>query len=60
MDADAKYILYLVCETLGINKFEIAEEIHEDEIFEDVKTLIDEIVTMCLQKYIYSQITLWL
>lgn len=46
-DADAKEILYPVCEALGIDKFEIAKEMHEDEIFDDVRTLIDEIVAMC-------------
>ena len=46
-DADAKEILYPVCEALGIDKFEIAQEMHEDEIFEDVKTLINELVAMC-------------
>jgi hypothetical protein len=47
-DADAKEILYPVCEALGIDKFEIAREMHDDEIFEDVKTLINEIVAMCV------------
>ena len=46
-DADAKEILYPICDALGIDKFEIAREMHEDEIFEDVRTLIDEIVAMC-------------
>lgn len=46
-EADAKEILYPICNTLGIDKFEIAREMREDEIFEDVRTLIDEIVAMC-------------
>lgn len=46
-DADAKEILYPVCNALGIDKFEIAKEMHADEIFDDVRTLIDEIVGMC-------------
>ncbi len=46
-DADAKEILYPVCDALGIDKFEIAKEMHADEIFDDVRTLIDEIVGMC-------------
>lgn len=46
-DADAKTILYPVCDALHLNKFDIAKEMHDDEIFDDVKTLIDEIVNMC-------------
>ena len=46
-DADAKEILYPVCDALGIDKYEIAKEMQADEIFDDVRTLIDEIVGMC-------------
>ena len=40
-------ISYEISRKLGIDKFEIAHEMLEDEIFEDVKTLINEIVAMC-------------
>ena len=46
-DADAKEILYPICNWFGINKYDIAKEMREDEIFEDVRTLIDELVAMC-------------
>ena len=46
-DFDAKEILNPICNTFGINKYEIAKEMHEDEVFEDVRTLIDEIISMC-------------
>ena len=46
-DVDAKEILYPVCDAFGIDKFDIAPEMREEEIFEDVKTLIDELVAMC-------------
>ena len=47
-DSDAKAILNPLCNEFQINKFEIAQEMHNDEIFDDVMTLIDEIVEMCL------------
>lgn len=46
-DADAKEILYPVCDAFGISKYDIVKEMRADEIFDDVKTLIDEIVAMC-------------
>ena len=48
-DADAKEILYPVCNALGIDVYDIASEMRADEIFDDVRTLIDEIVAMCSQ-----------
>ncbi|MCR5574117.1 MAG: AAA family ATPase [Bacteroidaceae bacterium] len=46
-DTDAKEILDPICATFGIDKYEIAKEMSADEIFEDVRTLIDELVVMC-------------
>ena len=46
-DIDAKDILLPLCERFGINKFEIAQEMKSEEIFDDVRTLIDELVVMC-------------
>jgi len=45
--SDAKEILYPICDHFGINKYEIAKEMHADEIYDDVRTLIDEIIAMC-------------
>ncbi len=47
-DADAKEILHPICNKFGIEKEEIAKEMTKDEIFEDVITLVDEIVGMCV------------
>ena len=44
---DAKALLMPICDHYGIDKYSIANEMNADEIFDDVKTLIDEIVNMC-------------
>lgn len=44
---DAKAVLTPLCSHYNINKFDIAKEMHADEIFDDVRTLIDEIVLFC-------------
>ena len=44
---DAKSLLEPICKHYGINKYDIANEMTKEDIFEDVKTLIDEIVNMC-------------
>ena len=43
-DRDAKELVYPVCEHFWISKFDIAREMREDEIFEDVRTLLNEIL----------------
>lgn len=43
-DRDAKELVYPVCEHFRISKFDIAREMSEDEIFEDVRTLLNEIL----------------
>lgn len=46
-DADAKTILYPICDKFNIDKYDIAKEMRPEEVFEDVNTLVDEIVDMC-------------
>ena len=46
-DSDAKEMLSPLCTHFNINKYEIAKEMRADEIFDDVRTLIDEVVAMC-------------
>lgn len=46
-DMDAKALLYPICNNYNIDKYSIAKEMHSDEIFDDIKTMIDEIVDMC-------------
>lgn len=46
-DSDAKEFLYPICDHFGINKYEIAKEMYADETYDDVRTLIDEIIAMC-------------
>lgn len=46
-DVDAKEILYPICSEFGIDKCDIAKEMRADEIFDDIRTLIDELVAMC-------------
>lgn len=45
-DVDAKAVLNPICEHFQIDKYAIAREMREDEIFVDVKTLIKEIVAL--------------
>ena len=44
---DAKATLRPLLKSLGLDKWEVIEEMTDDEIFEDVKTLINEIVAFC-------------
>ena len=43
-DRDAKELIYPICNHFGISKFDIAKEMTDGEIFEDVRTLLDEIL----------------
>ena len=43
-DRDAKEFVSPICSHFGITKFDIAREMSEDEIFEDVRTLLNEIL----------------
>ena len=44
---DAKALLSPICNHYGIDKYAIANEMHTEDIFDDVRTLVDEIVNMC-------------
>ncbi len=44
---DAKALLNPICEHYGIDKYAIANEMHTEDLFDDVRTLVDEIVNMC-------------
>lgn len=44
---DAKELLDPICKHFNIDKFSIAKEMREEDIFDDVKTLINEIVELC-------------
>lgn len=44
---DAKALLNHICNHYGIDKYAIANEMHTEDIFDDVRTLVDEIVNMC-------------
>lgn len=44
---DAKALLNPICNHYGIDKYAIANEMHTEDIFDDVRTLVDEIVNMC-------------
>lgn len=46
-DLDAKSLLYPIYENFGIDKFAIVKEMEAEDIFDDVKTLINEIVELC-------------
>lgn len=46
-DLDPKTVFGPLCKHFGINKFDIAKQMQDAEIFDDVKTLINEIVAMC-------------
>ena len=41
---DAKVMLDPLLQSLGLNKWDVINEMSDSEIFEDVKTMIDEIV----------------
>ena len=44
---DAKALLGPICSHYGIDKYSIANEMREEDLFDDVRTLVDEIVNMC-------------
>lgn len=44
---DAKALLNPICNHYGIDKYAIANEMHTEDLFDDVRTLVDEIVNMC-------------
>lgn len=44
---DAKALLGPICSHYGIDKYSIANEMYEEDLFDDVRTLVDEIVNMC-------------
>lgn len=46
-DRDAKEFVHPVFERFNLNKYDVAKEMTEDEIFEDVKTIINEIINLC-------------
>lgn len=46
-DLEAKMLLDPICDEFKIDKYEIAKEMSAEEIFDDVRTLIDELVAMC-------------
>ncbi len=46
-DADAKEVFLPLCNHFGIDKKKIAKEMTDAEIFDDVRNLINEIITMC-------------
>lgn len=47
-ETPGKDVVNSVCDKYNIGKFDIAKEMHEDEVFEDIKTLCSEIVNMCM------------
>lgn len=46
-ETPGKDVVNSVCDKYNISKFDIAKEMHEDEVFEDIKTLCNEIIDMC-------------
>ena len=44
---DAKALLNPICDHYGIDKYSIANEMRTEDLFDDVRTLVDEIVNMC-------------
>lgn len=44
---EAKQIFEYLEKKYGVNKFDVAKQMEAEEIYDDVKTLIDEIVLMC-------------
>lgn len=44
---DAKALLKPICDHFGTDKYSIANEMHTEDLFDDVRTLVDEIVNMC-------------
>ena len=46
-DLDPKHVIEPICKNFGIKKYDIAKQMSDAEIFDDVKTLINEIISMC-------------
>lgn len=46
-DLDPKSVFGPLCKHFGIKKFDIAKQMLDAEIFDDVRSLINEIVAMC-------------
>ncbi len=46
-DLSGKDIINDICTTFKISKFDIAQEMTNEEVFEDVKTICSEIILMC-------------
>ena len=46
-DLDPKSVIDPLCKHFGIKKFDIAKQMQDTEIFDDVRTLINDIVAMC-------------
>ena len=45
---DAKAMLHPFLDQLGLDKWEVIKEMTDEEIFQDVRTLVDEIVAFCI------------
>lgn len=48
-ELQGKELIETFCAGYGFNKFDIAKEFSADEICQDVKTIITEIVEMCAE-----------
>lgn len=46
-DLDPKSVIDPLCKHFGIKKFDIAKQMQDTEIFDDVRTLVNDIVAMC-------------
>ena len=46
-DRDAKELIHPVLDHFNLDKYKVAEEMKDSEIFDDVRKLIEEIVEMC-------------
>lgn len=46
-ELEGKDLINLFCQDLHCNKFDIAEEFHANEVCDDIKTMIKDIISMC-------------
>lgn len=46
-EISGKEIINGICQQFNIDKFSIAKEMHQDEIFDDINTICNELVAMC-------------
>ena len=46
-DRDAKELIHPVLDHFNLDKYKVAEEMKDSEIFDDVRKLIEEIIEMC-------------